>query len=455
MLRSALALVLSLCSWVASADILYTQPPAASPTLLMSSYWNPDGSDYDEYVWDSFTLPAAADITQMRWRGGGTQYSGPAVDFRIEIWASIPAGSQPDIGGINGGRLARFTVGSNANQTLVGSFGGNVLYDYNYTLRTPFRAAAGVKYWVQIEAWTNGFPFWGLASASGGNGTHFHRAAGAADARYFFLTGDAAFTLIGNPVSCSAPNITQHPDPAVSCNTGGTVSFSIAASGTGTMTYRWRCNGNPIYDGPNGGGHGGGAFISGATTPNLTITDPSYWADIGNYDCIVTNSCGVTTTNQAPLTFSLPPNITSHPSDAITSRGGTATFSLVANAPSTIAYQWLLDGMPLVDGPSWSGSILTGTQSNLLTIDNVQALDMGFYSCQVSNDCAPDGIASIAAYLSICIADFNGDGSLDFFDYLDFVAAFSAATPDADFNADSVIDFFDYLDFVAAFSSGC
>jgi len=202
MIRMAIVLLLAWCSAIACADVLYSQPHTGSGTLLMSSYWNPDGSDYDEYVWDSFILPAAADITEVRWRGGGNQYSGTVVDFRIEIWASIPAGSQPDIGGINGGRLARFTVGNNANQTLAGSFGGNVLYDYNYTLRTPFRAAAGVKYWIQIEAWTSGFPFWGLATASGANGTHFHRAAGAADARYFFLTGDAAFTLNGNPVSC-------------------------------------------------------------------------------------------------------------------------------------------------------------------------------------------------------------------------------------------------------------
>jgi hypothetical protein len=55
----------------------------------------------------------------------------------------------------------------------------------------------------------------------------------------------------------------------------------------------------------------------------------------------------------------------------------------------------------------------------------------------------------------LCTADFNGDGVVDFFDYLDFVAAFSSNAASADFNGDTTIDFFDYLDFVAAFSSGC
>ncbi len=54
-----------------------------------------------------------------------------------------------------------------------------------------------------------------------------------------------------------------------------------------------------------------------------------------------------------------------------------------------------------------------------------------------------------------CAADFNGDNTVDFFDYLDFVAAFSGGSTTADFNADTVVDFFDYLDFVAAFSTGC
>ncbi len=58
-------------------------------------------------------------------------------------------------------------------------------------------------------------------------------------------------------------------------------------------------------------------------------------------------------------------------------------------------------------------------------------------------------------YTGGCAADFNGDTTLDFFDYLDFVDVFAANSPTADFNADTVVDFFDYLDFVAAFAAGC
>jgi hypothetical protein len=59
-----------------------------------------------------------------------------------------------------------------------------------------------------------------------------------------------------------------------------------------------------------------------------------------------------------------------------------------------------------------------------------------------------------------CPPDFNADGTVDFFDYDDFVACFEgfACPPggvDADFNDDGSTDFFDYDDFVAAFEVGC
>ena len=70
-----------------------------------------------------------------------------------------------------------------------------------------------------------------------------------------------------------------------------------------------------------------------------------------------------------------------------------------------------------------------------------------------------NGLAGGAAVFGFtiigCPADFNGDGQVDFFDYLDFVVAFDNEDPEADFNGDGQVDFFDYLDFISAFDSGC
>jgi hypothetical protein len=55
-----------------------------------------------------------------------------------------------------------------------------------------------------------------------------------------------------------------------------------------------------------------------------------------------------------------------------------------------------------------------------------------------------------------CPPDFNHDGSVDFFDYDDFVVCFEdAGCAAGDFNHDGSVDFFDYDDFVLAFEIGC
>ncbi len=54
-----------------------------------------------------------------------------------------------------------------------------------------------------------------------------------------------------------------------------------------------------------------------------------------------------------------------------------------------------------------------------------------------------------------CRADFNLDSNADFFDYLDFVQAFSENQASSDFNHDGTINFFDYLDYVEAFNVSC
>lgn len=54
-----------------------------------------------------------------------------------------------------------------------------------------------------------------------------------------------------------------------------------------------------------------------------------------------------------------------------------------------------------------------------------------------------------------CVADFNGDQMLDFFDMSAFLAAFNAQDPSADLNGDLAYDFFDVSAFLTAFNAGC
>jgi len=54
-----------------------------------------------------------------------------------------------------------------------------------------------------------------------------------------------------------------------------------------------------------------------------------------------------------------------------------------------------------------------------------------------------------------CFPDFDGDGDLTLFDFLAFVNAFNAATPNADCDGDGSLDLFDFLCYTNKFNAGC
>ena len=67
-----------------------------------------------------------------------------------------------------------------------------------------------------------------------------------------------------------------------------------------------------------------------------------------------------------------------------------------------------------------------------------------------------DGIVSTADFPILpCLADFTGDGVLDFFDISAFLNAFVSQESDADFTHDGNWDFFDISTFLTLFSQGC
>ncbi len=94
------------------------------------------------------------------------------------------------------------------------------------------------------------------------------------------ITGSTA-----EPPLPTAPTITTHP-VSQSVALGGSVTFSVTASGTAPFTYQWRKNGQNI---------------DGATNSTLTLSNVQN-TDAGSYDVIVTNSVSSVTSNAATLT---------------------------------------------------------------------------------------------------------------------------------------------------------
>ena len=88
----------------------------------------------------------------------------------------------------------------------------------------------------------------------------------------------------GTPVASPIPAITQQPGAQSVCP-GGTATFSVSATGSGTLAYQWQKNDVNLPD----GGH-----YSGTTNATLTVATADS-SDVANYRCVVSNSAGAPT----------------------------------------------------------------------------------------------------------------------------------------------------------------
>jgi hypothetical protein len=96
----------------------------------------------------------------------------------------------------------------------------------------------------------------------------------------------------GSLTPSGSPSINQQPQPQNAC-AGDTATFTVQATGEGTLAYQWQKDQADLGD----GGH-----YSGVTTETLTISN-SDASDSGQYRCVVTNLYGSTNSDEAALTL--------------------------------------------------------------------------------------------------------------------------------------------------------
>ncbi|MCX6924826.1 MAG: immunoglobulin domain-containing protein, partial [Verrucomicrobia bacterium] len=153
------------------------------------------------------------------------------------------------------------------------------------------------------------------------------------------------------------PTITVQPQSRTNI-AGTTANFSVAASGTGPLSYQWRKE---------------STNLTGATTANLTLTGVQL-TDAGSYTVVVTNIAGAVTSTVARLTVWVLPTITVQPQSRTNIAGTTANFSVTAAGTTPLTCQWRRNGVDVLGA--------TGTN---YTITAVTSNDAGNYVVVVSN----------------------------------------------------------------------
>ncbi len=187
------------------------------------------------------------------------------------------------------------------------------------------------------------------------------------------VTSNGAIIAVNTP-----PVITTQP-VGITKLVGSNHTLSVAAAGTGPLTYQWKKN---------------GADISGATGTSLAFTSLRI-EDAGDYTVTVTNRLGSVTSSTATLTVDRllkAPTITTQPRDTSARAGSSVTFTVAAEGNPLPTFQWRKNG-----------AAISGATSTSFTIASVAAADAGLYDVVVTN--SQGSVSSNLAKLTVTTAD--------------------------------------------------
>ena len=263
--------------------------------------------------------------------GGGDSGGGASVTVEKPVITTQPANQSAVVG-----QSATFMVTATGSATLTYQWkknGADISGATSSSYTTPATSSAD-----------NGAIF--LVSVSNSAGT--------------VTSSSATLAVTAAPV---APSISTQPVNQ-SVVVGQSATFSVTATGGGTIAYQWKKNGTDIS----------GATNSTYTTPATSIGDNG-----AVFTVVVSNAAGPVTSAEASLTVTaeaVKPSITGQPFAKPVTAGQTATFTVEATGTSPLRYQWKKNGTDIADA----------TTSTYTTPATSLADSGKEYSVVVSND---------------------------------------------------------------------
>lgn len=159
---------------------------------------------------------------------------------------------------------------------------------------------------------------------------------------------------------------------------GTRVVFDVTVTeGTPPLTYQWRRNGTDI---------------PGARSARYTIASVGI-AGRGDYDCVVSNTAGGTSSNAINLNVvTAKPTIIQAPTPVIAPTGGQIQLSLKAVGAGNVRYQWK------------KSSNISGATTDTLTIPSASLSNAGTYSCIITNT-PGTGSGTVTASTRVVVVD--------------------------------------------------
>ncbi|GEM_PF-6960984 len=193
---------------------------------------------------------------------------------------------------------------------------------------------------------------------------------------------------LGNGTYAAAATLAITTQPTNQTVTVGDVAtFTVTASGSGTLTYQWQSRKDNASSWSNSG-------QSGAKTRTLSVATTA-GLNGWQFRCIVKDANGQKTTNTAVVYVA--PKITTQPKNAYAKAGATAQFTIAATGNGPFTYQW----QSRKDASSsWSNSGQSGAKTRTLSVAATAGLNGWQFRCVVTDANGQKAYSDIANILT-------------------------------------------------------
>lgn len=207
---------------------------------------------------------------------------------------------------------------------------------------------------------------------------------------YVVVTGTCgAVTSTVSTVSVNkATAITTQPVGAQSvCQNAVPVNLTVAASGSGSLTYQWFSN--------NANSNSGGTAISGATAASY---QPETTALGTRYYYVEVKGCNTVSSAVSSITVASPPAISAQPYSSQTVKPGVAPGAISVVATGTnLSYQWYNAG---ANNSNTGGVSIAGATSSSFAPPSSATVGTTYYYAVISGGCQPVSTATSAVVVA-------------------------------------------------------
>jgi hypothetical protein len=350
------------------------------------NYYTDNGANNNEWNGQTFTTGANAGgylMNSLAWKSAGNGNSFPVIQL-YDLYIYSLSGT----GLTNATRIASYQAyGGGTQLDWIEWFGLHVPMAPNTTYAYAFGRDATSTGWEHIGDQA-GNPYAGgqLCQIPSVGGMVTYGNSGASDATF-----DIGLTL-SQAAFAGVPTYSPNVTPIYA---GTAVTLTETAVGTQPLYYQWLAD--------NGTGGATWTPLGGATQTNLVVNTTGLAANNYEYEVIVTNSFGASTSAPVTLTViaaSAPIIVTdtTPTNQDLGYVGQTLTFSATFAGTLPISYQWYVNtgsGPTLIPAASNSSAI-----SNTLVLANLQLTNAGTYTVAAVNSVGGP-ISSTASTLTV------------------------------------------------------